>query len=243
VTITNRGNAPVGQWRFGSLTWTGGPYQVRSPIAVAASSFAAPAIVSGTGRTGSEAFGIRFGYTGVYDARAHGLVPQTDTAGSVAQDPDQTFDPTDAKGVTAHRFRLNGTEYARWELTQPNNNVDLDMYLFRRNQLVASSTNPSTDEMVQLALPRDGVYTMFVHGFQTVATPRQQYTLRSWKVPSKTGGSLSVAREPDSATIARNGRMRVSWKGTPAGQLFGVVSHHRGANVLGLTVVRVRPGG
>ena len=50
VTITNQGNAPVGQWRFGSLTWAGGPYTVRSPIAVAASSFSAPPVVAGTGR-------------------------------------------------------------------------------------------------------------------------------------------------------------------------------------------------
>ena len=38
VTITKNGSAPVGQWRFGSLTWESrNGYEVRSPIAVAAS--------------------------------------------------------------------------------------------------------------------------------------------------------------------------------------------------------------
>jgi len=244
VTITNQGSAPIGAWRFGSLTWSGGAYAVRSPIAVAASALAAPATVNGTGRTGSAAFGVRFGYSGAYDARPHGLVPQTDTAGRVRQDPDRTFDPNDPTGTTAHRFRLTGTSYMRWELTVPNNRVDLDLYIFRGNQPVAISGNPSTDEMVELRTPPDGVYTAFVHGFETV-TPQRRYTLRSWDVPSGTNGSLRVAREPASATIARNGRERVSWRGlSPGGGVrFGTVTHHRAGNVLGLTVVRVRPGG
>ena len=33
VTVSNN-SAPAGEWRFGSLTWTGGPYEVYSPIAV-----------------------------------------------------------------------------------------------------------------------------------------------------------------------------------------------------------------
>jgi len=242
VTITNRGNAPVGQWRFGSLTWAGGPYTVRSPIAVAASAFASPPVVAGTGRTGSAAFGVRFGYTGAYDARPHGLVPQTDTAGTVAQDPDQTFDPNDPAGTTKHTFRLTGTAYMRWELKVPNKGVDLDVYVFRGDRQVGSSTGGGTDEMVDLRTPANGVYTVFVHGFQTVAK-RQAYTLRSWDVPSKNGGSLQIAREPASAKIATNGRMRIHWAGlAPAsGVEFGAVTHNRGANVLGLTVVRVRP--
>jgi subtilisin family serine protease len=244
VSISNRGNAPVGQWRFGSLTWSGGAYVVRSPIAVAASALAVPATVNGSGRNGSAGFGLRFGYTGAYDARPHGLVPQTDTAGSVRQDPDQTFDPNDPTGTTAHRFRLAGTSYMRWELNVPSRGVDLDVYVFRGNQLVGSSTAGGTDEMVELRAPRDGVYTLFVHGWQTGA-PQRQYTLHSWEVPRATDGSLRIAREPDSATIAENGRMRIRWAGLSpaAGVRFGAVTHHRGGDMLGTTVVRVRPRG
>ncbi|MDQ4084409.1 MAG: S8 family serine peptidase [Actinomycetota bacterium] len=245
VSITKTGSAPLGQWRFGSLTWTGGGYRVRSPIAVAASAFDSPEVVDGAGREGTAAFGVRFGYTGAYDARPHGLVPQAVTAGSVAQDPDQTFDPADPTGTTAHRFRLAGTSYMRWELSHPNNAVDLDVYVFRRGRPVASSTRGGTDELVQLRLPRDGVYTLFVHGWQTVAEPRQRYTLRSWEVPRGTDGSLRLRAEPASAVLGRTGRVRVSWTGLrPSGRVHvGAVSHHRGAAALGLTVVRVTPRG
>ena len=43
VTVTNVG-APVGEWRFGSLTWSDktGQYDVYSPIAVRGSLFNAP---------------------------------------------------------------------------------------------------------------------------------------------------------------------------------------------------------
>jgi subtilisin family serine protease len=245
VRITKTGSAPFGEWRFGSLTWTGGAYRVRSPIAVAASAFDSPEVVEGAGRSGAAAFGVKFGYTGAYDALAHGPVPQTNTVGTVAQDPDQTFDPADPTGTTAHRFRVRDAAYVRWELTHPNNAVDLDLYLFRGSRPIASSFAGGTDELVEVRLPRDGVYTLFVHAFQTVAQPRQRYTLRSWEVPRGAAATLRLRAEPASAVLGRRGRIRVSWTGLqPSGEVYvGAVSHHRGPNALGLTVVRVTPRG
>ncbi len=242
VTISNAGGAPVGQWRFGSLTWAGGDYEARSPIAVAASAFDSPALVQGAGRNGRAAFGVQFGYTGGYDARGHGLAPREVTRGSVAQDPNQEFSPTDPAGVTAHRFRVRRTAYMRWELTHPNNAVDLDMYLFRGNTQVAASGSGGTDELIELTLPRNGVYTLYVHGWQTVATPREQYRLRHWQVSRRSGGSLAVRREPPRAVLSGTGQVRVAWRGVQPGPAsYGAVSHHRAGRVLGLTLVRVTP--
>jgi hypothetical protein len=65
VTITNV-EAPIGEWRFGSLTWSDdgkkGHYEVYSPIAVRASLFAAPDEISGSGESGSASFDVTFGY-------------------------------------------------------------------------------------------------------------------------------------------------------------------------------------
>ena len=71
VTVTNV-SAPIGQWRFGSLTWNevGGNYKVYSPIAVKAALFEGPAEVSGS-------YQVSFGYTGPFSATARGLVPAT----------------------------------------------------------------------------------------------------------------------------------------------------------------------
>ncbi|MDQ4006989.1 MAG: S8 family serine peptidase [Actinomycetota bacterium] len=243
VTITNAGSAAVGRWRFGSLTWSGGGYSVRSPIAAAASTFDAPALVEEGGATGRAGFPVQFGYTGGYRAQAHGLAPLETTAGTVRQDPDQTFDPADATGTTRHRFVTRGLSYLRWELTHPGRAVDLDVYLAdARGQVVASSTNGGTDEMVEVALPRRGPYTLFVHGWQT-GGPRTSYTLRSWQVPAGTAGSLDVASAPQNAVLGRRGRVAVAWTGAVPGSpaYFGAVSHHRGSRVVGLTVVRVTP--
>jgi subtilisin family serine protease len=242
VSISNAGNAPLGAWRFGSLTWSGGDYTARSPIAVAASAFDSPALVQAAGRNGRAAFGVQFGYTGGYDARGHGLAPREITRGSVAQDPNQEFSPTDPVGVTAHRFRTRRTAYMRWELTHPDNAVDLDMYLFRGNTQIAASGSGGTDELIELTLPRNGVYTLFVHGWQTVASPREQYRLRHWQVSRRTGGSLAVRREPARAVLGETGQVRVAWRGVrPGPARFGAVSHHRAGRVLGLTLVRVTP--
>ena len=53
VTVTNVG-APIGEWRFGSLTWTGDDYDVRSPLAVRGALFDAPEEVAGPVTGGRE---------------------------------------------------------------------------------------------------------------------------------------------------------------------------------------------
>ena len=72
VTITSDGSVPIGEWSFGSLTWKGGGYDARSPIAVRGAAIDAPAEVSGTGVTGSASFDVKFGYTGCLFGRSTG---------------------------------------------------------------------------------------------------------------------------------------------------------------------------
>ncbi|MGH3355894.1 MAG: S8 family serine peptidase [Nocardioidaceae bacterium] len=246
VRIRNTGTPPVGRFAFGALTWTdaAGTYAVRSPIAVAASELDAAELVRSTGRSGRAGFPVKFGYTGPYRATAHGFVPRRTTPGTVAQDPDQTFDPTDPAGTTAHRFRMAGTAYMRWRLTHPNNAVDLDMYLFdAAGAQVASSTGGGTDETIALRLPANQVLTLYVHGWQTVATPMERYRLRTWRVPRSTRGPLRVVRAPRRAVLGQTRRVAVAWRGlAPNGQFFGAVTHHGPGRVVGLTVTRVTTG-
>ncbi len=241
VTITNTGSAPNGEWRSGSLTWAGGGYEARSPIAVKGVPIAAPASLTGTGVTGTASIPVDFGFTGAYTATAQGLVPATHNPASVAQDPDQTFSPTDPVGVTAIPFTLSGVGLARWTLDVPGD-TDLDVYLYGPDgKLAASSTNGGTHEVIQLVAPADGAYTLYVHGWAVGATP-VSFDLLSWLVPASGGpGNFSVTSGGSvAATVGGSTTVGVEWHGLTAGESYlGTVTHSNGSTVLARTVVSV----
>ena len=243
VTITNVG-APAGEWRFGSLTWNekDGNYSVYSPIAVKGALFSAPVEVSGSGESGSTSFDVSFGYTGDYTAAAHGLEPATVTSDVVVQDPDQTFNRNDGYS-NLHQFTLSGAAFFR--IAMPPESVgnpatDLDIFVYNPNGVqVASSTSGATNELVDIALPMDGTWSVYVHGWQT-AGPSAAYDMYSWIVSATPGGNMTVDSAPASATIGSTEAVNISWTGATAGQWhLGAVSHSDGGGLLGLTLVNV----
>ncbi|MFN2138056.1 MAG: S8 family serine peptidase, partial [Candidatus Promineifilaceae bacterium] len=248
VTISNA-SAPVNEWRFGSLTWTDseGMYSVYSPIAVKASLIGVPSKLEGAGADGSGSFDVAFGYSGAYTAAAHGLVPAIVTRDNVLQDPDQEFDPADGYS-NAHKFVVEDAAFLRFTLppdavSNPTE-IDLDIFLLDPNgQEVASSTNGGTDEQIDVTLPENGTWTLYVHGWQT-AGPSADYTLYTWIIPAAPGGSLSVGAAPDMAELATTGTVEYSWTGAPAEWNLGAISHtgtvgEEDAVLLGLTLIDV----
>jgi hypothetical protein len=242
VTITNV-SAPIGEWRFGSLTWHDktGNYDVYCPIAVKASLFEAPAEITGSGESGSASFEVRFGYTGSYTAAAHGLEPATVTSDNVVQDPDQSFDPNDGFS-NVHQFTLSGAAYFRVALPPDATeaNADLDIFVFNPNgNLVASSTKGGTDELINIQLPMDGTWSVWVHGWST-PDGDSDYDMYSWVVSATPGGNLSIDSAPASATLGAVETIDVSWTGATAGQWhLGAVSHTGDVGLMGLTLVDV----
>lgn len=241
VTITNTGAAPSGEWRFGSLTWKGGGYSLRSPIAVKGVDIQAPSAVTGRGTSGTTSINVQFGKSGTYTATPHGLVPATDNPDTIDQDPDRTYpSPDDGAGVRQIPFTLSGVALARWSLVLPDP-TDLDLYLKGPDgRIVASSTNGGTNEQITLTNPADGTYTMVVHGW-AVPTPGTAFDLRSWLVPSASGGSLAVTSgSPVAAVIGGTTTVGLSWAGLTAGtDYLGVVSHAIDGMPVGSTVVSV----
>lgn len=240
VTVTNV-SAPIGAWRFGALTWKGQGYSVRSPIAVKGVEIAAPADVSGTGTTGTATIDVTAGRAGTYTATPHGLVAATHTRDTVAQDPDQTYPSADdGAGVDKIPFTLNGVGHARWKL-QLGGSYDLDLYLLNSaGAIVASSTNGGTDEQIDLVNPADGTYTMVVHGWAVGGTP-VAYDLRSWLVPSASGGSLSITSgSPTTVTPGQQVAVGLGWSGlTDDVEYLGTVGHAINGTQVATTVVSV----
>lgn len=243
VHISNEA-ASIGEWSFGSLTWEDktGNYSARSPIAVNATEIDTADEVTGSGEDGSASFDVTFGYTGDYEATAHGLEPATETVDTVVQDPDQNFDPNDGFS-NAHQFNLSGATHLRFamppEVTGPD--VDIDLFLFNPDgDLVAASTSGGTQELIEIDDPADGTWTLYVHGWQT-AGPSADYTLFSWIISETPGGNLSIDSAPTEAVINTTETIDVSWSGATAGQWhLGAVAHHGdGGAPLGLTFVEV----
>lgn len=248
VTFTANSNAVLDQYAFGSLTWHAsdgsrrGNYSVYSSIAVRPTLFGAPAGISGSGEDGSASFDVSFGYTGDYTAAGHGLESATVINDNVVQDPDQSFDPTDGFS-DAHTFTLSGAAYMRVAIPPEavaSSDIDLDVFVADpTGAIVAASTLGGTDEVVDLVLPADGVWTVYVHGWQTVGASAD-YTLYAWVVSATPGGNLSVDSAPASAVIGTTGTIDVSWSGAAAGEWhLGAVSHSDASGLIGLTLVEV----
>jgi hypothetical protein len=244
VTVTNTG-APAGEWAFGSLTWQAKGYHVYSPIAVKAAEFSAPAEVMGSGADGSTSFDITFGYSGSYSAAPHGMVADAPVSGTVCQDPDQTYPSNDDApcpdgGVETHSFPISGAAYVRWEMVIPGSD-DIDLFLEDSGgNIVASSGNGGTDELIELYLPADDTYTMVVQGWSVAeANEPLPYTLHFWSVPLASGGSLVIDSAPASATVGATETIDLSWSGLAAGTHYGAVSHTGDSGLLGLTLVAV----
>lgn len=246
ITIVNDG-APAGAWRFGSLTWESDHNKVRSPIAVRGAAIEFPTSVSGEGESGTASIPVAFGYDGAYSAAPHGMSPNVSIPGSVTQDPDQDFDPSDeGNGATPHDIPVAGAAFLRVTLTTADldpadDAIDLDLFLFdSAGELVAVSGAGSTDEVVELELPPDDTYTLWVHGWQTTGI-EVAYDLNTWHVPlASGGGSLAVDSAPTTATLGAIESVGVSWSGLlPAGSYLGAVSHSDASELLGLTLVEV----
>jgi subtilisin family serine protease len=239
VTIANDGSAPVGEWRFGNLTWRGSGYNVNSTIAVRGASLGAPATVTGTGASGTVEVPVKFGYDGSYTAAASGLVASQPLTGTVVQDPDQTFGtPDDSQGgVTDVPVTIGDTSYWRIQYVQPGND-DLDLYLLGPDgNVVAQSTAGGTDELIELSHPAAGSYTLAVHGWQVAGT--HQFSIDNWVVPTGPG-SLTVTSAPATASVGATGTVSLAWTGaSPAGTYYGALDHTDGTEELAQTVVRI----
>ncbi len=240
VTFTNE-DAPIGEWRFGSLTWRGSGYRVYSPIAVKASLFKTPAEISGTGESGTASFDINFGYTGEYSAAAHGLEAPILSSDEIGQDPDQTYPSADDSpvGVQKWTFPISGAAFVRMSLVIPGPD-DIDLFLEdSAGNIVASSTNGGTDELIELTMPPDDTYTLVVHGWSVPNAPLP-YTVSTWIISQTPGGSLNIDSAPTAAVNGTTGTVQVSWSGLAAGtEYLGAVSHSDSAGLIGLTLVDV----
>jgi subtilisin family serine protease len=248
----------LNSWVFGSLTWSDGSHDARSPFAVRPVALAAPVEVFGSGEAGSLEYDVAFGYDGTFATENHGLEPAALQTGTVIDDPENDFDtaydtcdfdsvfPYECTGITWHEVLIPaGTVHARFSLFDDyvdGETDDLDLYVYFDDGTnpgveVGSSGSGTSAEQVDLSDPDPGTYRVAVHGWQTDG-PDANYTLFSWAVGPDNSNFTVTA--PAAAVLGTSETVTIDWTGlTPDTKYLGAVSYSDGVNPLGLTLIDV----
>jgi subtilisin family serine protease len=242
VTFTTTGSATLDQWVFGSLTWSDGTHDVRSPLAVKPVAMSVPNEVLGEGTDGSLSFDVVFGYTGSYTPEPRGLVAADQQADNVVDDPSNDINTalSTGVGITVHLVTIpTGTIHARFSLFDDftDGNDDLDLYVFDPNgSFVGGSGSPTATEEVNVSNPAAGDWFVVVHGWQTDG-PDANYTLFSWAIDGD-AGNMTVSGP--AAVLGATGTVDVTWSGLSTGTKYlGAVLHTNPTATDPLTFVRI----
>jgi subtilisin family serine protease len=242
VTFT-RTTAALNAYVGGQLTWSDGTHDVRIPMVVRPVAFAAPASVSSNGDPID--YDVTFGYTGDFSATGRGLVPATVTADTVAQDPDQVFDPGDSTGTVAIPVTiLAGTTYQRFALFDSDvaPGADLDLYVYQGATQVGTSQSGTSAEEVNFSFANPTanpiVLTVYVHGWG-VPSGSSPFVLHEFSVPATDAGNMTVTA-PTAATTGETGTVDLTFSGLdPATRYLGAVAYSGAAGLPSPTIVAV----
>ena len=242
VTFTSTDAAEMDKVAFGKLTWTSGSTTVRSPIAVKPVALAAPAEVTGNGS--AQSYGITYGYTGPFSTSVRGLKAATALAGTVSDDPTNSF-VVGGPGISTQTVEIPAvTTYARFALydEQVGPGNDIDLYVYKGGTRVGASGSGTSNETVNLKNPEAGTYTVYVHGWQTAGGGTTSYQLFTWNLAGAASpANMSASVSPSTATTAGAATVSLSFTGLAAGTRYlGAVDYQRGAAAIGSTIVAVK---
>jgi hypothetical protein len=236
TTTTAALNAYVG----GQFTLTGNKgHVVRIPVVIRPVALAAPAQVSGS-------YNVIFGYAGSFSAVGRGLVPANVTAGTVAQDPDQTFNPSDPVGTVAIPMVIPaGTTYTRISLFDADvtPGSDLDLYVYQGASFVGGSGGGTSAEEVNLAYATPTgspiALTVYVHGWGVAGGTSSPFALHAWYLGTSAAGNMTVTA-PASATVGATGAIDLAFSGLASGTKYlGSVVYSGASGMPAPTIVRV----
>ena len=252
--------APAGEWIFGSITWTDElGHVVRSPIAVNASAFSAPAEIFTSGSAGSAEFEISFGSDGEYTASVHGINDPELFVGTVEDDPNNSFEFFGPGTLLTYQAEVpEGMALLRFELLDAytSGNDDLDFYVYYCPELlctlIGSSGNAASNEAFDVLFPVndpniEDPYVVFVHGFETEGQLPAQFALFASQFGlDDDAGNLVVTDAPTEAVGGESATVAIEWSGLSEGPGFrqlGAISHSDADGIQALTIISVDNNG
>lgn len=226
----------------GQLTWTDGTHVVRSPIVTRPVPIAAPAEVSSDGSPVS--WQVKTGYNGALNAVVGGLLPATQTPWTVAQDPDQTFDPAVTTGTFSQSYTAAPGDVFRATISEDTitpSGTDIDLYVYdgatRVGQSAAGGSNESVTVRNATASPK--TYTVYVHGWSTNG-PSATGTLFTWAVGTTPAGNVTLSGVSPATTGGTQTHTATFSGLSAATRYLGRVDYNDGTSVIGRTLLSVR---
>jgi hypothetical protein len=251
VTVTYL-SGPLDLWRFGSFTWRSETHDVYSPIAIKPTSVLAPAEITTFGGTGTLSFDVEFGYSGGYSPQVHGLNRPLIVNGFVDNDTTKTFSFRTDAGVTRHIISVPADQlYARFALFDAltDGDDDLDMYVYYCGTTGASCTKlgesgePTSQERFDVFRPAEGLYAVFVHGFETdevAGGPGSNYQLLGWSIGINDDVGNMTASGPAFVSAGTTDTVTVDWSNLGSNTIYlGGISHNTPQGVSGLTLITI----
>src|SRR5262249_7051644 len=241
TVMFTRTTAPLNAYVGGQLTWSDGTHNVRIPMVIKPVPIAAPSEVTGT--SSGIAYSVKTGYAGTLGFAARGLVAPTTFAEVVAQYPDQTFNPNDPTGTFHEDIMVPaGLKLLRVGIDEgfiTPSGTDLDVYVYRGGVRVGQSADGDSNEMVTFTNPSAGIYSVYVHGFNTNG-PSASLTLFSWQLTSASAGNMTVPG-PVATTTGGTVLVNLSFLGLTNGTWYlGQTIYNDGTNDIGSTIVNVK---
>ena len=92
---------------------------------------------------------------------------------------------------------------------------------------MGASTNPDSDEFVEVEFPGPGEFFVDVHGFDTDPTNGSgaQFELSIWRLASGDDRGNLTLSAPATATSGTSAALTVEWAGLATGRYLGGVEH------------------
>jgi len=214
VSFSARKRARYEQFAAGSLTWRGSEgHRVTSPIVVRPQYLRAPDEVTAPRSALSTHVMARAGVTGTLRALLVGLVgsaPVDLTLQPGMFDPER---PVPSSSAAVESVTLTeGTAVARFELEAAHDGDDLDLYVYRDDELVASADSLAGDEQVTLVRPRSGGYDVYAVSAPSNTATRTPAQLTSWVLPKSVRSRAPITPRPLRVTGGRLVDITVSWR-------------------------------
>ncbi|MEO5687311.1 MAG: S8 family serine peptidase [Burkholderiaceae bacterium] len=230
ITMTPSATAPKFTWEYGTLTWSDGTHNVRSPIQVAlGQSIQAPADMFGSTVSGSRMFTIGTGFSGKSTA-LKGMKDVT-LGAPVVLTPNASLNIATAcaAGTSTTSIQVYpmvvpaGTIAARFALRQADvsgADDDNDLAVITPGGVSYVSGSGTSHETIELLSPAAGTYKVCVAAYAS-ANPTSTHSLSSWIVsPGNTAGGAFNVLMPGSVYAGGTATVGFSWSGLTVGHRY-----------------------